>query len=75
MISFPTTPLGEVWSGEETDRQQHPHHHPLGGVGVWWGCGGEVKVPKIQVGKNSKSSQACRLKIQAGCRSVIGGAS
>jgi hypothetical protein len=63
MISFPTTTPGEVWSGEETVSQQHPHHHLTRGVGVWWGCrklvptGGEIEA----VGK------LC-LKIQAGCR-------
>jgi hypothetical protein len=71
MISFPTTTAGEVWSGEETGRQQHPHHHLVRGVGVWWGCrkldpaGGEI----------SEAVRRPRLKIQAGCRPTIGGAS
>jgi hypothetical protein len=64
MIKLPTTAPGEVWSGEETDSQQHPHHHLVRGVGVWCGCrklvpsGGEISEA---VGK------PC-LKIQAGCR-------
>jgi hypothetical protein len=62
MISFPTTTPGEVWSGEETGRQQHPHHHLLRGVGVWWGC----KKLNIDSGENPGRAGIPRLKIQAG---------
>lgn len=62
MISFPTTPTGEVRRGEEKAHKQHPHPHLLRGVGVWCGgrkaenAGGEnpaavgPSLPKIQDG-------------------------
>ncbi|MGY4601233.1 hypothetical protein ACVWXL_008979 [Bradyrhizobium sp. GM22.5] len=36
MSTTPTTNPSEVWSGEETSLQQHPHHLTRG-VGVWCG--------------------------------------
>jgi hypothetical protein len=62
MIKLPTTTPGEVWSGEETSHQQHPHHHLLRGVGVWWGYG------KLDLagGERSGGVRSLHLKIQAG---------
>ena len=37
MINVPTTPHLTCAGGEEIAPYQHPHHHPLGGVGVWRG--------------------------------------
>lgn len=70
MISLPTTALGEVWSGEETGRQQHPHHPCSRGVGVWWGC----RKSELAGGETLGAARRPRLKIQAGCRPTIGGA-
>jgi hypothetical protein len=39
MISFPTTSTGEVRKVGKWTPKQHPHHHLLRGVGVWWGSG------------------------------------
>ena len=63
MIKLPTTTPGEVWSGEETGHQQHPHHHLLRGVGVWWGYG------KLDLAGGEKSGgvRSLHLKILAGC--------
>ena len=43
----------------------------LGGVGVWWGS----EKPENPGGEKFEIVLGRRLKIQAGCRSVIGGAS
>jgi hypothetical protein len=71
MIKLPTTTPGEVLSGEETGHQQHPHHHLLRGVGVWWGYG------KLDLAGGEKSGAVWPrpLKIEAGCRPCDGGAS
>jgi hypothetical protein len=68
MTKLLTTTPGEVWSGEDTGRQQHPHHHLVRGVGVWWGC----KKSDPAGGEKSGTGRRPRLKIQAGCRTDRG---
>jgi hypothetical protein len=71
MIDFPTTPTGGVRSVRRLATNNTPTTTRLGGVGVR--CGYE----KFDIADRGKSGHARRLlvKIQAGCRPMIGSAS
>lgn len=66
--TFPTTSTGEVGKVGKWTPKPHPHHHLLGGVGVWWGW------EKFEIA-GGENQGACygpcsplHLKMQAGCR-------
>jgi hypothetical protein len=63
MISFPTTSAGEVRKVGKWTPKQHPHHHLLRGVGVWWGSG------KLEIagGENKGVGGLLVLQMQARC--------
>ena len=67
-LTFPTTPTGEVRKVGKLTPKQHPHHHLLGGVGVWWGW---REVSFSQVGKSLPCRHAFKCRLGAGSHSWV----